>query len=93
MPENVPEKVPDWVASVPRPRFTLASPGLVTSERLFDGSSGLNPKADCFALKVVQSADVSNPRFELEALGILNTWLEPDEVMLKSVPALPSENN
>ena len=44
-------------------------------------------------LNEVQSADVSNPLAEAEALGRLKVWVMPAETILKSVPAVPVANN
>jgi hypothetical protein len=41
----VPERIAGCVADPPRPKFVRAVPTAETSERLFAGFSGVNPKA------------------------------------------------
>ena len=46
-------------------------------------------EVESLLLKVVQSAEVSNPLFEADEFGKLKVWTEPEETMLKSVPEVP----
>ena len=45
--------------------------------------------APILLLNVIQSADVNNPRLVDVAFGMLNVWVEPDELIVKSVPIFP----
>ena len=51
----------------------------------------MKDRADCFPLKVVQSDGESSPRAEAEAVGRLKEMVEPEPVMVKSVPVVVVE--
>src|SRR5260221_1823976 len=46
----------------------------------------------CLLLKVVQSADVNNPRLDPEEFGKLKVWVAVAETILKSLPLVPVAN-
>ena len=47
----------------------------------------------CLLLNVVQSDDLRSHVAVAEAYGILNVWVDPTELILKSVPAFPIAND
>jgi hypothetical protein len=56
---------------------------------LFAVFSAVNPKAFCFELNVVQSAELKAPLFAALAVGKLNVCVLVEEDIPKSVPVVP----
>lgn len=81
---------------MPRPKFVRAVPALTKSERLFAGSSGVKPSADCLPSKLDQSAVERRPLFDALAVGIFKVKIPPRDTgepeILKSLPDVPVEN-
>jgi hypothetical protein len=50
----------------------------------------LKVSAFSLPLNVVQSPLLNAPRFEADAVGKLNVWAVPDELIAKSVPVVPT---